>query len=449
MTTRKYTSRSQQTTLTGSVTSGATVLPVASAATLMPGITLSAGQTFTVVIDPDTALEEILDVTSSSSTNITVTRGSDGSSAVDHSAGAVIRHMAIGRDFREANLHINASAGVHGLTGNVIGDTDAQTISNKTLGSALAAGGFKITGMADPASAQDAATKNYVDTAGTSAAAQAATSAASAATSASSAATSASSAATSAASSAAATSAAAASASAAATSATSASASATTASNSASTATTQAANALTSANSASTSAASAATSAASAAGSVSSVATYATNAANSATAAATSATSAAASATAASTSASSAAASYTAITGQTGSGLVRDMGAITDPDTTTSTYINIATVQAQAATSAASAATSATSAATSASNALNYETLAAASAATATTQATAAATSADSAATSATSAAASATTAASYIPSQTGNSGKYLTTNGTTASWTSTTSISTDWGTVP
>ena len=64
MTTRKYTSRSQQTTLTGSVTSGASTVTVSSATTLLGGVTISAGQTFTVVIDPDTALEEIVDVTS-------------------------------------------------------------------------------------------------------------------------------------------------------------------------------------------------------------------------------------------------------------------------------------------------------------------------------------------------------------------------------------------------
>ena len=106
MTTRKYTSKSQQTTLTSSVTSGALTLPVVSATTLLGGATISAGQTFTVVIDPDTSLEEIVDITAISSNNLTVTRSADSTSAQDHSAGAVIRHMVIGRDLREANNHI-------------------------------------------------------------------------------------------------------------------------------------------------------------------------------------------------------------------------------------------------------------------------------------------------------------------------------------------------------
>ena len=306
MTVRNYTSRSQQTTLTGSVTSGATTIALYSVGTLLGTVStgsITTSATFTVVIDPDTALEEIVDITAANTTTnlVTIVRSIDATgTAQDHSAGAVVRHMVIGRDLREANSHSEATSSVHGLTstsGVVMGTLATQTMSNKTLGTDLAAGGFKITNLADPVSAQDGATKNYVDTGVTSQVAAAATSAASAATSATSAATSRTSSATSATSAAAsqtaaATSAtsAAASATAAATSATSAAASATTAGNSATTATTQA-------SSASTSASSAATSATSAAASATAAATSATSAAASATAAATSATSAAASAT--------------------------------------------------------------------------------------------------------------------------------------------------------
>jgi hypothetical protein len=133
MTTRKYSSRSQQTTLSAALTSSGTSATVVSGTSLLGGVTISAGEIFTVVIDPDTALEEIVDVSAVSTNTLTIVRGRDGSSGVAHSAGAAVRHMAIGRDYREANLHIEAASGVHGVTGSVVGTTDTQTLTNKTL----------------------------------------------------------------------------------------------------------------------------------------------------------------------------------------------------------------------------------------------------------------------------------------------------------------------------
>jgi hypothetical protein len=184
-------------------------------------------------------------------------------------------------------------------TGTVVIATAVQTLTNKTLTSPTISGSPVITGLSSAGmSASSATPKDYVDSILGSATA-AATSAASAATSAASAATSAGSSETSAVASATSASASASSATAAATSATSAAASATAAATSA----TSASN---SATAAATSATSAAASATTAANSVATIAGYATSSANSATAAATSATSAAASATAASTSATSA-----------------------------------------------------------------------------------------------------------------------------------------------
>ena len=456
MTVRKYTSRSQQTTLSSAITSGALVIPVTNASTLFAGVTLTAGQTFTIVIDPDTALEEICDVTSASSNNLTVTRAVDmsGASAQDHSSGAVVRHMIIGRDLRESNLHIEATAAyndgtgahtLHGLTtsdGVITGTTAIQTLTNKTfttpiinggtlsgtitstatvtggtlsgatitsgtvttstvtsstlhtatLGSNLVAGGFKITGLGTPTTTGDATTFEYVNSILGSATA-ASISAASAAVSATAAATSATSAAASA--TAAATSAASALASqtAAATSATSAATQATAAATSATSAAASATAAATSATSAAASATAANSSAVTAAASVATIASYAS-------AAATSATSAANSATAAATSAASAAASTSAAA-----------ASAADAATSATSAANSATAAATSATSAANSATAAASSSTDAHNSANAalasQTAAASSATSAANSASAASTSAASAATSASSAATS------------------------------------------
>jgi hypothetical protein len=153
MTTRKYSSRSQQTTLSSGITAVATTMTVGSASNLMASVTPTGGETYTVVIDPDTAVEEIVDVTGVSGSILTIVRGIDnaGTGSI-HSAGAIIRHMVIGRDLREANLHIEATAAyndgtgthtVHGVSGSVVGTTDSQTLTNKII----AAGSNTITGI--------------------------------------------------------------------------------------------------------------------------------------------------------------------------------------------------------------------------------------------------------------------------------------------------------------
>ena len=131
MTTRKYSSRSQQTTLSGALTSSATSATVVSGTSLLGGVTVSAGEIFTVVIDPDTALEEIVDVSAVSTNTLTIVRGRDGSSGVAHSAGAVVRHMAIGRDYREANEHIENTTTAHGITlANIVQTGSTGTVTS-------------------------------------------------------------------------------------------------------------------------------------------------------------------------------------------------------------------------------------------------------------------------------------------------------------------------------
>jgi hypothetical protein len=435
---RYYSSNAAKTTLAASISSSAVSLTLAAASNL------PAQYPYTLILEKDTGNEEVVEVTGLVGSAYQINRNIDSSGAKAHAFGANVEHGVSARDFNESRQHEVATSGHHGVTGDIVGTGGTQTLTSKTLTSPAINGGTittathaggtlsgaftstatitggtitgaTITGVSSAGMVDSsAAPKNYVDsilgsaTAASTSAASAATSASSAATSASSAATSRSSALTSQTSAATSATSAATSASSALTSQTSAATSASSASVSASAASTSASSASTSASSAATSATSAAASATTAAASVATIATSASQAATSASSAATSATSAANSATTASASAATATTSAATAVSSAAT-------AVSSAATAVSSAATAVSSAATATTSAAQAATSATSAAASA---------------------TAAATSAASAATSATSAAASATAAAGYVvPSQTGNAGKFLGTNGTAVSW--------------
>jgi hypothetical protein len=90
---------------------------------------------YTLILEQDTANQEIVTVTAASGLNLTVTRGVDGSSALPHSNGAAVIHGVSARDFNEPQVHIAATSGVHGVTGTLVGTSDTQTLANKTLSS--------------------------------------------------------------------------------------------------------------------------------------------------------------------------------------------------------------------------------------------------------------------------------------------------------------------------
>jgi hypothetical protein len=117
MTVRKYSSRAQQTTLSSALTSVATSMVVNGGLAVMGNKTPSASETYVVVIDPDTSLEEIVEVhTYVSGNTLQINRNIDGSTAQAHSAGAVVRHMVIGRDLQEANDHEVGTLAEHAAT---------------------------------------------------------------------------------------------------------------------------------------------------------------------------------------------------------------------------------------------------------------------------------------------------------------------------------------------
>lgn len=110
---------------------------------------------YTLIIDPDGVLEEVVEVTDAVGTTLTVVRGVDGSTASPHSAGAIVYHGVSARDHQEANAHINGTTNVHGVSGGLVGTAGDQSIAGvktftgqlkTTAGDVVATGGDQTIG---------------------------------------------------------------------------------------------------------------------------------------------------------------------------------------------------------------------------------------------------------------------------------------------------------------
>lgn len=127
MTVRYYSSVATPTTLSAGINNSVTTISVGSVTgfpTLYP---------YTLAIDYDTALVELVEVTNAAGTTLTVTRAIDGTSATSHSGGAAVRHVASARDYQNSRDHEEDATDVHGTTGFVVGTSNTQTLTNKTL----------------------------------------------------------------------------------------------------------------------------------------------------------------------------------------------------------------------------------------------------------------------------------------------------------------------------
>jgi hypothetical protein len=99
---REYSSISVETTLSAQMTSIQTTMNVAAGtgSALLGGVSLSPANTyqFTLAIDPDTTNEEIVFAVANAGDTFTVIRGQAQSTAITHSAGAVVRHVLTASD---------------------------------------------------------------------------------------------------------------------------------------------------------------------------------------------------------------------------------------------------------------------------------------------------------------------------------------------------------------
>jgi hypothetical protein len=79
--------------------------------------------------------------------------------AEDYADGLAVNYEVSGA----VGTHSDLTTGVHGVTGDVVGTSDAQTLTNKTMGDDLLMNGFQVSGLGTPTQADHAATKSYVD----------------------------------------------------------------------------------------------------------------------------------------------------------------------------------------------------------------------------------------------------------------------------------------------
>lgn len=130
-----FSNTAQQTTLSGSISAGATTITVGATTGFPPSFP------YVLALDYGAATEELVSVTAAAGANLTITRAYGGTSAQSHSLGAVVRHVYDATEATAFRTHEAATTAVHGVAGTLVGTSDTQTLANKTLTSPTVNGG--------------------------------------------------------------------------------------------------------------------------------------------------------------------------------------------------------------------------------------------------------------------------------------------------------------------
>jgi microcystin-dependent protein len=163
---RNYSSISEPKTLTADVSSVATQITLNNV-TGLPSVP------YVLVLNPDTASEEVIlvttDQTGVTSPTVKVSRAIEtGASAKTHTNGDTVKHMIVGTDLQIVHDHVDNTTTAHGATGAVVGTTNTQTLTNKTLTSPKINENVALTATATELNVLDGITAsttelNYVD----------------------------------------------------------------------------------------------------------------------------------------------------------------------------------------------------------------------------------------------------------------------------------------------
>ena len=123
---RYYSSTAAKTTLSSAIDSASSSLQLAAAS----GLPIQ--YPFTLILEKDTANEEIVEVTGLVGTAYQITRNIDNSGAKSHSIGAIVEHGVSARDFSDSRSH-EAATNAHGVTGDVVGTGGTQTLTGRPI----------------------------------------------------------------------------------------------------------------------------------------------------------------------------------------------------------------------------------------------------------------------------------------------------------------------------